>query len=340
MGNLHFRTAMIALLGLIGLLVTGMTTGTAQAANEVEVQDKSANRSRVYTAYTDDQGSIFEVQFTTTTTGEKRRIRARIEVIMASTATDDLLVARHGIRCSPVGDPNYEQLYGVRNVLRGQTMVQTPRYTFTAGAPGDYRCWLWIGSGRPRPSGTGTTSNTFRIGWGSYIHATVPVHPESGQDFTPKDPSHLLHKGQASDENVLTWTAPAGTTMFSANGDSYLTTCTSKSGSTDPVTGKRLCEGYTNTYGTKVITKLIVTQVSADGSSYCAIYRFPSATGRESYITRDIHHMVVFNSGSVTVNTSPQCSRTFRIKIYVKNKDGGALMVHRQGTITAAIPTG
>lgn len=326
-------------LSVIALLAAWLAAAPPASAYEIEVQDSLANRSRTYTAYTDDTGTIFEVTFRTSAVGEKRRIRARLEVIMPSTASDELLVARHAIRCSPVGDPNYEQLYGVQNVLRGTTMVNTPRYTFTAGLPGDYRCWLWVGSGRPRPSGTRTTSNVFRIGWGSYLHATVPVHPASEQNFTPNDPSHLLLRGQASDENVFTWTAPpVSSSTFSASGDAYLTTCTSKTGSTDPVTGVRLCEGHTRTYGSKVTTRLIVGQLKQDGSGYCALNYYPSKQGRSTYISRDLHHVVVYNSGKVPVRTDAGCSRSFRVKVYVKVVDGAAVMVHRQGTITAAIP--
>src|SRR5690606_5835218 len=134
--------------------------------------------------------------------------------------------------------------YGVRNILRGQTYIQKPRWTYTAPEPGEYRCFLWLGTGRPRPSGKKTSSNILKVGWKSHLEATEPLNPASAQSFDPNVPSRRLIKGKAADENVLTWTAPASVTSFSASGDTYLTTCTAVSGSTDPVTGKRLCEGY------------------------------------------------------------------------------------------------
>lgn len=308
------------------------------AAYEVDVQDNTAGRSRTYTAYTNDSGTIFELSFQTLLPGEKRRIRARVEVIMPSGASDVMVVARHAIRCGPVGSKTYEQLYGVRNVLRGETLIQTPRYTFTAGLPGQYRCWLWLGSGRPRPSGTRTSSNIFKVGWSSYLHATKPIHPASDHHFTPKDPSRLLMRGKASDENALEWTAPLLTSKFSASGDAYVTTCTSYGGSLDPVTGKHLCEGHTKVYGSKVNTRLVVGQLRSDGTGYCALNYYPSRRGRQTYISKDIHHVVVFNSGAVPVRTGNGCGRKFRLKVLIKNVDGAAVMVHRQGTITAAIP--
>lgn len=328
-----------ALLVATGLLASWLAVAPQAAASDIQVEDRLANRSRTYTAYTNDTGSIFEVTFQTTETGEKRRIRGKLEVIMPRSASDDVLVARHAVRCGPVGVQEYEQLYGVQNVLRGTTMLLKPRYTFTAGPPGEYRCWMWVGSGRPRPSGKQTSSNVFRVGWKSSIHATIPMHPGTGQSFDPDVPSTLLHKGQASDEAVLNWTAPDGVAKFSASGDAYLTTCTSVSGSTDPVTGKRLCEGIANLWGSTVITKLVVGQLRADGGGYCALSHFPSKSGRRSPINRDLHHLLVYNSGAVTVSTNPLCSRNFRIKVYVKVHSGSAVIVHRQGTLTGALPS-
>ena len=51
-----------------------------------------------------------------------------------------------------------------------------------------------------------------------------------------------------------------------------------------------------------------------------------------------VHHVVLFQSGAVTISTAPDCSRDFKIKVYVKNVSGADLIVHKQGTITAVIP--
>ena len=323
------------------LLVLGSAPAQpAMADYATEAHDKFAGRSRTYLAYKDDTGSIFEVRFTTTQPGEQRRVRAAVEVIVPRSISDEMVVARHAIRCGPadVDADQYEQLYGVRNVLRGQTYTQKPRYTFTAPQPGQYRCLLWLGTGRPRPSGKKSSSNVFKVGWKSYLQVTEPLHPASGQHFTPEKPSHLLLRGKSSDENVLTWTAPASVSRFSASGDAYITTCTSVGGSLDPVTNQHLCTGHTKIYGSTVNTKLVVGQLRADGSGYCALHYYPSKTGRKTNIIRDIHHVVLFHSGAVAVKTGNGCGRTFRIKVLIKNVSGSTALIHRQGTITAAIP--
>ena len=312
----------------------------ASAGYVVDAFDKYAGRSRTYLAYKDDTGSIFEVRFTASQPGEQRRLRGQLELIAPKSISDDMVVARHAIRCGPaqVNVEEYEQVYGVRNILRGQTYIQKPRWTYTAPEPGEYRCFLWLGTGRPRPSGKKTSSNILKVGWKSHLEATEPLNPASAQSFDPNVPSRRLIKGKAADENVLTWTAPASVTSFSASGDTYLTTCTAVSGSTDPVTGKRLCEGYAKLYGSDINTRLVVGQLRSDGSGYCALHYSPSKSGRKTHINRDIHHVVLNHSKAIPVKTGSGCGRTFRIKVLVKNVAGAAIVVHRQGTLTSAIP--
>ncbi|MFO7193322.1 MULTISPECIES: hypothetical protein [Thermocrispum] len=318
----------------------GLLPAPSALAYDIDVHDKFAGRSRTYLAYRNDSGSIFEVRFTTTLPGEQRRLRGQLEFIVPKSASDVMIVGRHAIKCGPVDvdEKQYEQVYGVRNILRGQTYVQKPRWTYTARQPGQHRCLLWVGTGRPRPSGTNTTSNILKVGWNSFLQVTEPLHPASAQHFQPDQPSHLLFPGKATDENVLTWTAPPGVRSFSASGDAYVTTCTSVGGSFDPVTGEYLCTGHTKIYGTIINSRMVVGQLRLDGSGYCALHYFPSKSGRKTNITRDIHHVVVFHSGSVPVATGNGCSRTFRVKVLIKNVDGGTALVHRQGTLTAAIP--
>lgn len=322
------------------LLVTWLVAAPpANAAYAIAVKDTSANRSRTFHAYLNDQGELFKIAFRTTSPGEKRRIRARLEVTMPSSTSDKLLVTRQAIRCAMAGSSEFEQVYGVQNILRGTSMALTPRYTFTAGEVGTYECWLWVNSGRPLPSDTNVKSNVFTIGFGSYLHATVAVSPSSGQSFQPDSPSHLIMPGAAADESALTWKAPSQVTGFVANADMYITTCSVVGGSSDPVTGKRLCEGHTNLDGSTVYTRLVVGQVKASGSGYCALTYFPSQAGRKTFISRTQHHRVLYHhSPTIPVRTSSDCSRTFRIKGYVRNSGAAAVMVHRQGTITAALP--
>ena len=338
---------------MVGALVSSLLSALGQVpaawAYETDTHDEIANRSRDLNAYQNDIGTIFEIFFATTVPGEKRSVRANLNIRVSSTISDEILVSRHTIYCGPVGGAQATQIYGVQNVLRGQTVTLTPRFIFTAGEPGDYHCWVTVGSGRPRPSGTRTTSNVLRVHWDSYLEATTPVAASASQQYAPTEPSVVLRSGKAYDAAVLTWTAPPEVSLFAATGDAYLTTCSSVSGSTDPlsgpavdpVTGKRLCEGLVSRSGTRVNTRLVVGQLDVAGTGYCSLRYYPGPTGRETFISKDLHHVVVFQRGaSVPVSTAPACSRTFRIKVYVKHVSGAAVIAHKQGTITSIIPAG
>lgn len=333
------RTIHLLVTVCIGLLTFTLMTAAPAAGYERDAFDQYANRSRTFAAYQNDQGTVFEIKFTTQTPNEKRKVRANFVVEMPSRATDDLLVSRHAIFCAEAGsNDGTNKVYGVQNILRGKSMVLQPRYIFTAPNPGAYHCWLWIGSGRPRPSGYGTTSNVFRIGWGSYLEATTALHTSSEQSFAPDKPSKLLANRAAYDAEAFDWTAPQSSRSMTVSGDSYLTACTSAPGSTDPVTGIRMCDNIVDKSGSTVRTRLIAYQRNTAGTGYCATTRYPSTRSRETYISRNVHHRVLFHTVTVPISTSPDCSRTFRIKLYVAHVKGSAVIVHRQGTITMAIP--
>jgi hypothetical protein len=269
-----------------------------------------------------------------------------LKMVMPSTASDVMLVSRHAISCAPAASTATDnQIFGVQNVLRGGSIRMTPRYIFIAAEPGDYHCWMRISTGRPRPTATNQTSNTLRVDWDSYLEATTPIHSSSAQGFAPNEPSPVFGDGKAYDAAVLNWTAPADVSTIAVSGDAYLTTCTSVPGSLDPlldpgidpVTGLHLCTNI-NKAGTTVITRLVVGQRNTAGTGYCQLIHVPSASGRRTLITRDVHHVVLFQSSAVTISTAPDCSRDFRIKVYVKHVSGADLIVHKQGTITAVIP--
>lgn len=76
---------------------------------------------------------------------------------------------------------------------------------------------------------------------------------------------------------------------------------------------------------------------SGGESGYCNTSTFP-VVWTTTFISRDVHHRMLYQSGSVAVSAASECIRVFRIKVYVKHVSGSAVVVHKQGTITAAIP--
>lgn len=335
------------------LLVSGALVAPAitllaapAGAQTVDAHDSSADRSRTIKAYKEDTGKVFEIFFTTVTAGEKRRVVGNLKASMPSTASDDNLMVVTSVHCTRADSgteaSDQDRISDGQNVLRGSSLVLRPRLVFTADSPGDYRCWLSVGSGRPRPASPDSrpSSNVYQVASGSYLEASAKLDPSAAQRYAPSTPSHVMAGTDAYDAAVLNWTALAGVSKFNVSGDVQITACTAVGGSTDPVTGRVLCDGRKDTTGATVLTAFQVMQRKAGGADgYCAVTTFPGASGRTTFISKDVHHRAIFTDGTANVSTASGCSRNFRIKVYVKHLRGSAIFVHSRGTITAAIPT-
>jgi hypothetical protein len=307
-----------------------------------DVQDSTAAQTRTIPS-DGTRVPMFDITFRTTVAGEKRRIRSKIIVAQPSTTSDELLMVGVSITCVPTGASTssagtQDKIGQVQNVLRGQRLTLYPRFIFTADAPGSYTCKLGVLGGRPRPNGS-LSSNYFTIESGSYLEATTALHPSSSQGYAPDTASTRLDSSEAYDAAVLNWTAPTDVTSFAVSGDVKLTTCTAEGGSTDPVTGVVLCDNRVDFSGTTVRTVVLVMQREwSDPSQYCQVTSFPDSDGQSTFISKDVHHKMIYGGGSATVSTASDCSRDFRIKIYTKHVSGSSVVVHTQGTITAAMP--
>lgn len=321
------------------LLTVAAFPGPFAHAYSTDARDDVPNRSRVFKAYQRDEGTIFEVFFSTQTPNEKRRIKGKLNITMPSSASDQLQVGSYSVYCAPVGSfSGANKVSGSQNVQRGRSMTFYPRYIFTALTPGDYHCWMRVSSNRPRPAATRVTSNTFTVGSGSYLEATSSLHQRSDQGFAPATRSRVLRNGAAEQAAVLTWTAPFGADAVSVSGDAWLTACTAVEGSKDPVTGKRLCEGLVNYAGSTVNTRIVVGQRNLTDNGYCKVTFLPGSSGRQAYISRNVHHRMMFAGATVPISNSLGCSRNFRIRVDIRHVKGSAVVVHKQGTISAAIP--
>lgn len=310
---------------------------SASSSYPIDIHDGTANRSRTFKAYTQDAGTLFEIFFRTTTLNEKRRVQAQLNIAMPWTASDELLVGTYTIYCAPAGsNSGGNKISGSQNVLRGRTMSLNPHYLFTATVPGDYHCWVRVVSGRPRPTDSRISSNVFFVSSGSHLQSTSVLHPRSSQGYTPREPSTVIKWGRSGDVAVADVTAPVFTNSLNVSGDLWLTTCSSRAGSKDPVTGKYLCDGLINRAGSIVVTKVVVAQGRV-GGGYCKISYPSGSSGRRTFISKDVHHRLIFESGATAVSNEIGCTRKFRIKIHVKHVGGAAVAIHNQGTITTTI---
>jgi hypothetical protein len=344
--------------GLAGTALTLLPVPvTAATSYPIAVQDTTAATTRSVQAYLgSDQVAvpIFSISFTTTVSGEKRGISGKVIANQASNASDPLLLAAVNVSCAAgstysTSDP-HAKLSNAQNILRGTTITLAPRFIFTAGIPGQYTCGLTANSGRPRPGSSidPDLTDRYTIQPGSYLQATVPIHPSSAQGYLTTTPSPLLtNAGDAYDAAVLYWTAPAGVTSFSMTGDLKMTTCTAVAGSRDSTTnGTNLCDGYKveSPFGSTVASVLVAYQINDEDGTYCATNRYPATGFTITNVSKDVHHKMVYFAATIPVSTARGCGRTFRVKIYVILQRGNTsypvvpVMVHNPNTITTAIP--
>lgn len=332
----------VLLLTVVALAGLPTVVGPAHAELVVDVVDQTPDRSTTFHADKMDRGTLFWVEFTTTQPKERRLARGIVSAKMPTTTSDTHLVLWTQTTC--VGnDGTYPvSMTNVENIKRGATLHLRPTFIYTAPTPGTYHCMVYIKSNRPRPVDSRPESNVYNIQPNSRLEVTEPLPAAARQRFEPNSKSYLVDAKvhRSRDANNFDWVAPPGLKKFSVHGGLYLTACTSASGSSDPAQGsKYLCtREHRSRSGGIVKTRLTVLQKKRNAAGYCRSAYAPSAAGRETFISRNIHHKIVTYDMTVPISTSPACSRTFRIKLLVSWVRGSSIMIHQQGTLTSAFP--
>lgn len=310
---------------------------SATGGNTITASDRTVP-GRTVLAYQRQSRTLFRVGFRATHKHEKRLVTARIRVAVPKRASDPMLVATYYLYCAKHGT-NYgsKKILGSQNIYAGTTSTFNPRYVYTALRPGRHECWLRLSGGRPRASRSHPGSNVLRIGHGSNLRLTEPVFPTSQQAFRPGRPSKRVQHGHAVDVVRTKVRVPMLTRYVQVSGIAWLTACTAKEGSLDPVTHKLLCAGRINRKGSTVRTRIVVTQPSLIARKNCTATSLPSRTGRTTRITADVHHKMVSLSGVARISGSIFCSRTLRLTMWVHHVKGAATVIHSQGTTATAI---
>jgi len=225
------------------------------------------------------------------------------------------------------------QAVTTRNVVAERASVLVARWVFTAPRDGTYVCRLTSRStipGRWRDA-----SAVLQIDESdSYIEATGPL---SGvpQENTSAD-VHIPARG-AADVAVFSWTAPPRVSSFRVAGDVQYTNCYDGGGAAACATSPA------NQRSSVIATVLQVLQLAADGG-YCNVVSAPSDELQRTTITRDVHHLKVHHRADVVhVSTAGDCTRTFRIKVYVRVESGNPVVAHgrrySQLTVYPSAPT-
>lgn len=329
--------AMACLFTLLASLSTVALSPAASAATAVLASDSSADGARLLRADLRDTHTIFSTTFRTLVPNEKHRTMADLNLTVSKTASDPFLVATYTIYCAPAGSGRGDnKISGSQNIPRGGSLVHKPQYLFTAPTPGLYECWVRLSAGRPRPASTRPESNTITVGSGSYLQVTKTTHPASTQGYTPAAPSTVVAWHKSAGVAAAHTSVPLTAKSVAVSGRLWVTSCTAKEGSLDPVTGAYLCANRINRAGTKLVSKVVVAQRKI-GGGVCKRAEYPGTAGRTSSISADLHHTMISDSGEFTLSRELFCSRSIYVQIHVTQISGAAFVVHSQGTITMAI---
>lgn len=241
--------------------------------------------------------------------GDKYALYARMQTENSTTR----MLAEMRLHCHQ----STPELTTTQNLHAGQSLlVLHGRYIFTAPASGTYTCRFAVRS--IIPGGTTDPSETFLVrGSGTYLEAAAqPSWVEHG--YQP-DIVRVVSGGTALDVAVLYFTAPLSVSQFAATADVEMTNCYDDS--RECITTPR------NTENSRVSSRLQVMQVAV-GGGYCSITNYPESGYAVTAITRDQHHRKIHHRvDRVSVHTSSDCTRTFRIKVYLKVDSGNDALV-------------
>jgi hypothetical protein len=256
--------------------------------------------------------------------GAKLFIDSRLEI---DSPTTRLLVGG-AIACSPGYDnfnatPVFQvwRTQNVENIPENDSVVLRARGLFQAPATGWYTCWLSIKNGIP---GVGACSDPGcgyqAVSPGTWISA-LDVAGWAAQSY--QGSKVLMEPGHAYDVAVLNFTAPANVSSFRATSDLEMTNCYDPS----PL---NICDGpYDPSGPSSVQTRLQVMQ-KAVGGGYCQITNYPASGYLLTTISWSEHHKPAYHSVIANVSTASECTRDFRIKVYVRGVTGNDVHLEKK----------
>lgn len=131
----------------------------------------------------------------------------------------------------------------------------------------------------------------------------------------------LLEPGQAYDVAVLNFTAPTGVTSFRATSDIELTNCY------NDYQGK--CDGPYDPDGASIVSTKLQVMQKAVGGGYCQITNYPSSGYQVTTVGWSEHHKPAYHTVVANVSTAANCTRDFRIKVYVQSVLGNDAILEK-----------
>jgi hypothetical protein len=205
-----------------------------------------------------------------------------------------------------------------QNITSGQAKTNIVTHAVYDGV-GVQNCQLVVNVCVPGNCTTPSGSASVTLESGSYLR--VETIPNTGEFAIPPAET-LVTSTTAYDTAPLSYLPPAGTTIVNAVADVNVTDCIPSSDN-KPAACTTTANATAN-----VGVRLDILQWNSNHTGYCATTSYPTSPALQQHgVTWQEHHYHFTLSGIASVNTSPQCSNAFRIKVYTKLASGNPFVV-------------
>lgn len=295
-------------------------SGVGRASSGYVIDDEPARRS--WAAARNGRGTIFTVGFSAKR-GEPVVVEGTLPLRVSAKASDSHLVAVTSAVCWSVDDKVRRTMTVARNIARGQTSLLQPGFVYAARVGGPQYCEIAIRTGRPRPTRYGASSNVILLGDGALLRVSR-AGQGLGEDFHPDLASPVIRKGRSA--TVAAVPVSGLRPSFQMALSTYLTSCTSESGSHDDVTGRNACTyAMARRSASAVRVRVLLTQ---QGGGTCG--RAVALVDQRVRIDRHLHHLPSWRG--VASSLRSDCG-TGLLRLVITTQSATPMLVHRSGTL-------
>ena len=190
------------------------------------------------------------------------------------------------------------------------------RYLFTAPHDGEFECRL---QSRGGIHGQQSSPPAWFTVDGASTYLSVSGVQPAWVRHRYVGGQRLIRTGRARDLMPMSFTAPAGVSRFSVIDDIEMTNC---------YNAGYLCDTIPRNFGSSTAgTRLVVMQKARNGG-YCKIHARPASGSRITKVTWAEHHKKSYHRmNDIPVSTAPDCTRSFRIKVYTRVLAGNDMLI-------------
>ncbi|MFB9314274.1 hypothetical protein [Nocardioides plantarum] len=255
--------------------------------------------------------------------GERVLVNASLVVSIDPTASDPHLVVVNMLACRHAGDTPAPSWTTARNVARGGTREVAASLIYTAERAGTQRCTVTIRTGRPRAYEGPDETNLVTVERESQLTVQA-ASPSLTEVFRPDLASPVVGAGERAKDFAVLETGSNGELQVVLA--TYLTSCTSPSGSFDVSVNRNACTPGNSTRRDAVAR--VVLTMTQEGPERC---RKPRTVWQEEMtVSVDVHHRPAVRN--LTIHADPDCGDA-TLHLSFVGLGPASVVLHRSGTL-------